>query len=660
MNRLIRAGKIKLFSVGIFVLIIMACQPATREAVSGPPAPAAGAGMLWYDGSILVYSPEQNAWVSYLSNLFGITDPQVGVILSNDPEQNITLTTDYCVGVGASGIVSSAPGFLCEFKDPVLYPPLCEIKDTEAGFYIGSHELSHAPLNFLDEYVEPGIGASPSDFSIHSSFCSSGVGGVSFEVSGAVKTPGAYRVTTDGEDMECAVVDGRLACTGGKSNSAAEITICSSAGAGSDPADEESNTCPSGYLKNSDGICKYSPIDRASRSPGGAPGATDTPTPIAMLHAVIPSATATTPACERINYAYDPKAGNCKPLDEAFPCEKEGEVRMLYGRCEPRCSNGFTPDYKGSCLPCNAGLSSNGGLCYVCPEGMISAQGGVCVSYDDFYKTMAAPKLATEQASVEATKTAVKSSWLTEYPKSETRVAETNEAMIQTFRAPWTQAAQTEAALLESATPTPGCPKGTSSVPGGPCLTWDSMNATSEAAVIQTATAFKAAFLTEQAYTPTPGGSGGCGAGTMRDSTGACVPCPSDTIFDPVRWACVPVAAMWISSCPAGYYFDEKTGTCLAPSGHDSSSCFGSLLNDDEFAACYPAGCLAGSTLDTGSQCCQASPPSQDHADTCITFTVQMPSCETRRPGGGGCSQWGPNDCALHGCTWDPQYNSCK
>lgn len=622
------------------LLLAAACQPAAGEGPTGRGSeasdPVAGAGMLWYDGSILVYSPEQDAWIGLLGSLLGVHAPEIGVLLANHPGDNIGLAADYCASVGASGIVGSASDYLCEFKDPVLYPPHCETRDSPSGGYIGPHELGHAGLNTLDEYVEPGMSAPPSDFSIRSTFCSSGVGGLSFDSTGPVSDADAYHVTTDGVDMDCAVVDGRLACTGGKADSTVSITICGSPGS-SDPISDGSAACPGGYLKSFDGVCKYSPVDRPSDSGGAGADATETPSPIAILHATIPSATATTPACEKLNYAYDPKAGSCRPLDEAFPCEEPGKVRMLYGRCEPRCANGFTPDYKGGCLPCSAGLSSNGGMCYVCPDGMISVQGGICVSYDDFYKTKAAPKLATEQASVDATKTAAQSSWLTEFPKAQTQAVQTGEAMIQTFRAPWTQEAQTQAALE----------------------------------VTETALAVKLAATA----TPTPAELACENGGTLSGGICKCIPgyggptcatreCPADTLFmgyedESTKPICLPVAYSWISSCPPGYYFDETSGDCLSPGGKSSSSCFGRVLSPDELAACYPSGCLPGSTFEPALQCCRSVPTPAAESESCATLTVHMPTCETHRPGG-GCSQYGPNDCAPNGCTWDVQTNSCK
>jgi hypothetical protein len=95
---------------------------------------------------------------------------------------------------------------------------------------------------------------------------------------------------------------------------------------------------------------------------------------------------------------------------------------------------------------------------------------------------------------------------------------------------------------------------------------------------------------------------------------------------------CVTTSFYWISSCPSGYYLDDKTGACVAPS--KKTGCFGYSLTESELSSCYPTGCLAGSSLDTDLQCCQSNPSDTDSNDSCVQFTVQVPACGDSPSGG--------------------------
>lgn len=737
-------GKLLFLISSLGLLIAVACQPARSAATqpqeeerlsSGPPS---GTGMLWYDGSTLVYSAERDAWVTALDDKLGIYNINTEKILEHDPSQNLTIATNYCAGIGASGAISNGSSFLCEFKAPALFPPRCEFQSAASSGYIVTHELGHAGLNYLDEYVEQGMEGGQAGISVHSAFCSGGVGGVSFDLAAPVADPGVYRVASDGENLNCGVVDGRLVCAGGKADAQVAIKLCGPAlGRVATPGGP--TACPAGYLPGIDGHCIYSPVSKAPGLPGLDLRADDAS-------------------------SYSPL--RLPTLEE---CPLPDQVRNSEGICGPRCDQGYTYQYKtadgtSKCVPCPAGSSSLGGACFTCPSGTISEPGGIChkyscpegtvpfgagscISYDSLAATIYAPTREAISASATAWKSSFLTSEVTRAVEAEatwranygTVVAGTQTALAQqeatriaVEAATSTRVAKVQTAEVEvNATRTAfaatniayadwltklayRCPEGMISLDGGAtCISNSSANATlgviltetaiyagsvtpkptatlspAEISLTQTAkpviesfsaaftqtaaaritaraatesviaTATKVAIMTEASAPLT--GSAGCPEGTVRDSSGACVPCPAGTIFDPVSWACVPVSAMWISRCPPGYYLDEGTGECAAPSG--KAGCFGVTLTHEEFMACYPSGCPAGSSLDPALQCCQRNPAPAAVDQSCVTFEVQVPSCETRQTGGKNCGQYGSdfNSCIAAGCNWDPQYNTCK
>lgn len=758
-----------LLFLGIF---IASCNMPLNVIPPAPPTeipssiifPPAGAGMLWHDGSVLVYRPSSGSWVSTNEITYDMYAECLAAGRCNDPEgkwehnpineennpqpeflwkpssgpqsapiRDPIAAEEYCGFIGGSGFVTDAVGFLCEIKDSKLYPPRCEFTSVEGGGYIGTHELAHGQLNYLDEYSEPDLGSQPSEISVRSSFCSSDVGGLTldnFPTPISVTDAGAYRVASDGDDMDCSVVDGRLACTGGKADSAVEITICRSPSVDFEPAAGSApGTCPAGYLPASDGTCLYSPVGKGLDLAGGeAPPA----------------------ACEQWMYARDVKDGVCKPIDQVNPCPEAGYVHNRYGTCSPSCSNGQTPAGPipistgpfagkfvdlGTCLLCSAGTSSTGGVCYPCAEGTTSETGGVC-------KPKAAPAAAPEPVCEYGYIYDVKEGKckpLAFDPKEFAALC-AEAGFVRNFLNECTPRCKDGFAPTKKYTldgvpllSCYACPRGTSSI-GGVCFLCPEGTTSSEPGEVckpvisaPTATATASSTLTpvatpvpETISTPSclPGwvpdprsgcimtGPESCGPHAFRDSMGvcqvcmtgkpgicvcspdfikdgkctlwdygisssttpacknggiwnetagtcACIPgysgitcekklCPDSTAYlgmdekvSPPVPLCAPVSYSWVSSCPAGYHLDEKTGACLALSG--KTGCFGYALTSEESSACYPSGCLAGSTFDSNLSCCQVTAPEKANEDSCVTFTVQMPSCSGSipRPSGG-------------------------